>query len=332
MMKVSIIIPIYNVELYIEKCLHSVFNQTYKNLEVILVDDCGTDKSMEIAEQIITNYQESINIKTFHHLQNKGLSAARNTGVKEATGDYIYFLDSDDTLPSTAISNLIEKAQKYQNPDFVIGGIRTTGIEERIYPLLSNEYLDNNKKILEDYMLFKWNVMACNKLINRDFFIRNNLFFIEKIYHEDLYFSFRLALYANTMACCYNVSYLYLIRNNSITTNKSIKNYKDNLWIIQQNVEIIRNKENILNKSILYSYITETIYTLYLTLIIDKNPLILIDEKISITNELKNILQKNTSINCKWKVSSFFNRELILLSFHIQIKIFNIYAQIKKLN
>lgn len=67
------------------------FNQTYKNLEVILVDDCGTDKSMEIAEQIITNYQESINIKTFHHLQNKGLSAARNTGVKEATGDYIYF-------------------------------------------------------------------------------------------------------------------------------------------------------------------------------------------------------------------------------------------------
>lgn len=332
MIKVSIIIPIYNVELYIEKCLHSVFDQTYKNLEVILVDDCGTDKSMEIAEQIITNYQESINIKTFHHLQNKGLSAARNTGVKEATGDYIYFLDSDDTLPSTAISNLIEKAQKYQNPDFVIGGIRTTGIEERIYPLLSNEYLDNNKKILEDYMLFKWNVMACNKLINRDFFIRNNLFFIEKIYHEDLYFSFRLALYANTMACCYNVSYLYLIRNNSITTNKSIKNYKDNLWIIQQNVEIIRNKESILNKSILYSYITETIYTLYLTLIIDKNPLILIDEKISITNELKNILQKNTSINCKWKVSSFFKRELILLSFHIQIKIFNIYAQIKKLN
>ena len=127
-------------------------------------------------------------------------------------------------------------------------------------------------------------------------------------------------------------SFISKDKNNSITTNKSIKNYKDNLWIIQQNVEIIRNKENILNKSILYSYITETIYTLYLTLIIDKNPLILIDEKISITNELKNILQKNTSINCKWKVSSFFKRELILLSFHIQIKIFNIYAQIKKLN
>lgn len=331
-MKVSIIIPIYNVESYIANCLHSVFNQTYKDLEIILVDDCGTDKSMNIAMESINKYKSSFYIKVIHHKENKGLSAARNSGIKEATGDYIYFLDSDDTLPSTAISNLIEKAQKYQNPDFVIGGIRTTGIEERIYPLLSNEYLDNNKKILEDYMLFKWNVMACNKLINRDFFIRNNLFFIEKIYHEDLYFSFRLALYANTMACCYSVSYLYLIRNNSITTNKSIKNYKDNLWIIQQNVEIIRNKESILNKSILYSYITETIYTLYLTLIIDKNPLILIDEKISITNELKNILQKNTSINCKWKVSSFFKRELILLSFHIQIKIFNIYAQIKKLN
>ena len=98
-MKVSIIIPIYNVESYIANCLHSVFNQTYKDLEIILVDDCGTDKSMNIAMESINKYKSSFYIKVIHHKENKGLSAARNSGIKEATGDYIYFLDSDDTYP-----------------------------------------------------------------------------------------------------------------------------------------------------------------------------------------------------------------------------------------
>ena len=94
-MKVSIIIPVYNVDSYIETCLQSVFNQTYQNIEVIIVDDCGTDHSMEIVEKVVSTYKGTFSIKILHHNLNSGLSAARNTGIKNATGEYIYFLDSD---------------------------------------------------------------------------------------------------------------------------------------------------------------------------------------------------------------------------------------------
>lgn len=76
----------------------SVFNQTYKELEIILIDDCGTDRSIDIAKETISLYGKDFSIKLIQHPYNKGLSAARNSGVKEATGEYIFFLDSDDEL------------------------------------------------------------------------------------------------------------------------------------------------------------------------------------------------------------------------------------------
>ena len=95
--KVSIVIPVYNVEPYIEECLQSVMRQSYRGeIECILIDDCGTDNSMGIAVQLIEEYNGPIDIKVMHHEHNQGLSAARNTGIDAACGDYIYFLDSDD--------------------------------------------------------------------------------------------------------------------------------------------------------------------------------------------------------------------------------------------
>ena len=97
--KISIIIPIYNVEPYIEDCLQSVMRQTYRGMmECILVDDCGTDNSMKVAEQLIKIYNGPIDFKVLHHEHNRGLSAARNTGIDAACGDYVYFLDSDDWI------------------------------------------------------------------------------------------------------------------------------------------------------------------------------------------------------------------------------------------
>ena len=90
-MTVSIIIPVYNVAEYIEKCLYSVIQQKTYNIECILVDDCGTDNSIEIAEKIINQYNGPISFKLLHHNHNRGLSAARNTGINIATGDYVFF-------------------------------------------------------------------------------------------------------------------------------------------------------------------------------------------------------------------------------------------------
>lgn len=88
-MKVSIIIPVYNVAPYVEECIQSVLRQDYKNLEIIIIDDCGTDNSMELVEKLVKNSSRDIVI--LKHDYNKGLSAARNTGIRRATGDYIFF-------------------------------------------------------------------------------------------------------------------------------------------------------------------------------------------------------------------------------------------------
>ena len=108
MMKISIIVPIYNVEEYLEECLQSVANQTMtEGIECIIVDDCGLDNSAAIAKRFIDSYQGDIRFTFIQREKNGGLSAARNTGIKAATGEYVYFLDSDDCLVPSAIETLI---------------------------------------------------------------------------------------------------------------------------------------------------------------------------------------------------------------------------------
>ena len=95
---VSVIIPVYNVSPYVEECLKSVMDQTYKRLEVIIVDDCGTDDSMEKVERMLQDYAGEISFSILHHDCNRGLSAARNTGSDACHGDFISFIDSDDAI------------------------------------------------------------------------------------------------------------------------------------------------------------------------------------------------------------------------------------------
>ncbi len=120
MVNVSIIIPIYNVEPFIEECVNSVLNQTMtENIECILVDDCGSDKSFEVAESIIATYKGDIKFKLIRHEVNKGLSCARNGGVNAAEGKYIFFIDSDDYIMNDCIETLWALANKYPEADMV---------------------------------------------------------------------------------------------------------------------------------------------------------------------------------------------------------------------
>ena len=138
-MKISIIVPVYNVEEYIEDCLRSITAQTYKGeVECIIVDDCTPDSSCTIIEKFISKYAGNIQFKLLHHEKNRGLSAARNTGIDATTGEYIYFLDSDDEITPNCIELLAEplKKEKY---DFVIGDYKTVGSETKFPPLLLKE-------------------------------------------------------------------------------------------------------------------------------------------------------------------------------------------------
>jgi len=225
MPKISLIIPVYNVELYIESCLISALEQTYQDIEVILVDDCGNDKSMEIIADIIKKHPNGNKASIVTHEKNRGLSGARNTGIRACTGEYLYFFDSDDEIDLRTIEVMLKQVDKYNNPDFVIGGYCTLDNPTALVAelRLTDGLLNGNDVILKSFVSHEWYVMAWNKLVNRSFLIRNNLFFEEGLIHEDLVWSLMLACKANTMAVVNYITYKYRIRKGSITAEKSRK-------------------------------------------------------------------------------------------------------------
>lgn len=221
-MLVSIIIPIYNVSSYIVRCLQSVITQEgTADLEILLVDDCGTDNSIELAERFLKGCN-GVNYKILHHAQNRGLSAARNTGLKAAKGEYVYFLDSDDALSDGAMARLLEPLKKRQY-DLVIGDYVTDpclGTESML--LLSEGEVVRNEKVLQAYAQGLWYVMAWNKLCRRDFLIDNQLYFEEGLLHEDVIWTFMVACKATSMYVVNQSTYIYSIRQASIMTGMSI--------------------------------------------------------------------------------------------------------------
>lgn len=128
-MDVSIIIPTYNVAPYIIECLESVASQTYQGvIECIVVDDCGTDESIPLAQEFIDSYNGNIKFRICHREKNGGLSAARNSGLFEAKGEFVYFLDSDDYITPNCIESLVEVAKHFPKVEIVQGGIVNTRV------------------------------------------------------------------------------------------------------------------------------------------------------------------------------------------------------------
>ena len=219
-MKISIIIPVYNVEPYIAACLQSVMNQTYHDaLECILVDDCGTDNSMEIVGETLKAYEGPVDFKIVHHSQNRGLSAARNTGMAEATGDYVYFLDSDDEITPDCIQCLSEPLGK-ECFDMVIGECRIEGgTIQGVSLKLQDGTVLRHREILHAYRLGLWYMMSVNKLYRLAFLRQQNLSFKEGILHEDELWSFQIACLAQSMYVVFREIYVYKLREGSITVN-----------------------------------------------------------------------------------------------------------------
>lgn len=221
-MKISIVIPIYNVSAYVESCLESVRKQSYKDLEIILVDDCGTDNSMDVIREYL-RVHNFVEVRIIHHTSNLGLSAARNTGLDAATGDYVYFLDSDDELMDGCLSEMVASLNN-QRYDFVIGNYEVSGSDKE-YPALTlpEGAILGNKEIMHSYAEGRWYMMAWNKLCRRDFLLSNDLYFEEGVLHEDVIWSFKLSCKANSMFVVQKPTYKYNIRTASIMTGTSIE-------------------------------------------------------------------------------------------------------------
>lgn len=224
-MKVSIIIPIYNVSDYIEQCLVSVFNQSYDDLEIILIDDATPDDSMLKVDRIIATNQIKNNILVLKHDKNQGLSAARNTGIKASHGEYLFFLDSDDVLPINAIEDLVKYTS--DSPDFVISAysILNSSKDIPVCLQLSDGQELSGMEILNSLCSKSWFGTAWNKLVHRRMFDEYACFFHEGILHEDIPWSFALSIKAKFVRVCSHITYLYRIRAGSITQKINSRNF-----------------------------------------------------------------------------------------------------------
>lgn len=217
-MKISIIVPVYNVEQYIKECFDSIAAQTYKgDIECIFVDDCGQDNSVVVLEKLIAEYKGPIQFSIIHHEHNKGLSGARNTGIRKASGDYLYFLDSDDSITPNCIEKLETLVEKYPDVDIVQGSTKSTMEWLQMGWKKLPEFSDNFKWIKKTILKrIAFAMTAWNKLIKRSFVIEHGLFFLEGVIHEDDLWNFELAKYTKSIAICTSISYNYRENPNGI--------------------------------------------------------------------------------------------------------------------
>lgn len=222
--RVSIIIPIYNVEPYIKQCLQSVASQTMtEGLECILLDDCGTDNSIRIAEQFIAGYKGNIDFRILHHKYNRGLSAARNTGIQAANGEYLYFLDSDDEIIPDCMELMWGLAKQYGDADLVLGSFFKSEKEKATISTFNiSEYSIDQAYIKTVLLNYLGDIIAAaNKLVRKDFIQEHKLYFKEGIIHEDNYWTFFLAKKVTSMCFCKKRTYYHRNNPNSITRNKN---------------------------------------------------------------------------------------------------------------
>ena len=220
MEKVSIIMPAYNAEKFLRESVNSVLRQTYKNLEVILVDDGSKD----LTGKIFDEYAKIDKRVKVVHQENGGLSAARNVGLDVATGKYIMFIDADDTFEDNSCEVLYNEIEKY-DADYVIGNyIHTTYEGEKwAKPLFDKDVYDNFKLEITDYKksFFVMNSVVWNKIFRRDFIEEHNLRFVPRAIAVDAMFS--IYCYTHTDKGYYINDIVYNYRQNpenvSISTN-----------------------------------------------------------------------------------------------------------------
>ena len=211
--KFSIIVPVYNVEKYIYKCIESILNQTYDNFELIVVNDGTKDKSIDVVMQFKDKRIKILNKK------NGGLSDARNYGMKYATGDYVWFIDSDDYIESNALKE-INKCLEKKEYDLIMF---------RLYDVIDGkDYLQNDRYYgYKDSRKFLMFVYATSRVFNRKFYVNNNFNFLKGVYYEDL------ELIPFILSKTDNIHYIdkglyhHVMRDGSIMNSKKFSPNKD---------------------------------------------------------------------------------------------------------
>lgn len=213
--KISIIVPVYNVEHELSRCVDSILNQSYTNIEVILVDDGSTDRCPSICDAFVMKDRR---VRVIHK-PNGGLSSARNAGLREASGEWILYVDSDDYILNDSCERLIAVGAKYDCDIVSADAIRefNGGREYMVHGSLADgKCYPSRDFIIKTVKPCEWYAPAWLNLYKRSFLIENNLFFVEGLLHEDMEMQPRVFLAAKTVAYCAYPFYRYVDRASSI--------------------------------------------------------------------------------------------------------------------
>ncbi|MBM6781257.1 glycosyltransferase family 2 protein [Bacteroides mediterraneensis] len=299
--KISIIVPVYNVADYLEECLNSVLNQTLKNIEIIIINDGSTDDS----PRILNKYKKYPSI-TIINQPNQGLSSARNTGIRHAVGEYIMFLDSDDWIDSDMCEKLYNKAKRFNVPLVICDMLQFWGNgksasfnnlktdESRIY---------NKEEIYELILSYKLGCHVVNKLYSKEYI--NQCLFDPGIYYEDQIFTFKVIEVCGQAVFINQALYKYRMRADSIIATPSLKKIRDYIMSTKKCLEIVRkNKQLSCLYSLIQAYaISNKTYALYLANQINDNKEIIkyINREIPISNSLTEVFF-NSSLSLKNKL------------------------------
>ena len=270
-MLISFIIPVYNVENYITECVNSILKQNFCDYEIILVDDGSTDSSGVICER----FAELNNRIHVIHKRNGGLSDARNAGIKEAKGEYILFVDSDDYIAENSVNNIFKMLEKTKNVDVMFLNA------EKFYPDGKRESLGdgyNSDCIIEKEKaqvmqhlasLPKFPGSACTKLIKKAVIDDNNLYFEKNLISEDIDWTIGMLCAANSFSYCDCPYYNYRQkRKGSITNTSSVKSVKGLLFTIEKwsSRDLTKPFQKEINSFLAYEYMIALYNYVYLPL------------------------------------------------------------------
>lgn len=259
MPRFSILIPVYNVEAYLDDCLQHVLGQSFIDCEVIAVDDGSTDRSGEMLECYTTAFAQRGIPYTIIHQQNQGLGAARNTAIDNATGEYLVFLDSDDMLQPQALEVLDThldgedllcfNGQRYFEETHTLEPPQPLQDEG---PISGIEYFNRHALEMRRFA-FVCVVLRC---VRRQFLMDKSLLFDDAIYHEDNLFTPMECIYAQRVSTISDVLYTYRVRPGSITAHRTSKHKRD-LVIIANNLSLEVGPHYDSDSTVLYRYITQ---------------------------------------------------------------------------
>lgn len=228
---ISIIVPVYKVELELPRCIESLTKQTYHDIEIVLVDDGSPDRCPEICEQYAA---ADSRIKVIHK-PNGGLSDARNAGLQMATGDYVLYVDSDDYIEPTTCERFAAIADQ-DAPDIIVGEARQ--IEGKHIKNMGHSNLEEGKVYsAREYILLaapkgEWYAPAWFNLYRKDYLLENSLFFVKGLLHEDMEMLPRVFLAAEKVAYLNYTFYFYVVRENSIMTGSQKEKSAESMRLI----------------------------------------------------------------------------------------------------